>query len=119
MGTFGSPSVDRLERLDPAAFSGPRLLRGGTWAVAFLAEWCPFCRQFSPAFATLALDHVRLAVGDVTSDASPLWELFGIEVIPTVLVFRDGAMVRRFDGRPSEGLGPSDLEQIRAALSPA
>ena len=119
MGTFGSPSVDRLERLDASAFSGRRLLRNGPWAVAFLATWCPFCRQFAPAFATLGTDHVRLAIGDVTSDESPLWDLFGIDVIPTVLVFRDGTVVRRFDGRPSVGLGPGDLEEIRAALSPA
>ena len=116
MGSFGSAEADRLERLDDSSFSDGRLSRGGTWAVAFLADWCPFCRRFAPGFAGLAADGARLAIADVSSDESPLWERFSIEVIPTVLLFREGSVVARFDGRPAEGLGPADLRRLRAAI---
>jgi thioredoxin 1 len=118
MGSFGSAEADRLERLGADSFRQGRLVRPGTWAVAFLAEWCPFCRDFAPRFASLAGD-VRIAVGDLTDEENPLWEEFGIEVIPTVILFRDGAPVLRRDGTLGEGLGPRDLAAVRAALAGA
>lgn len=119
MGSFGSPAVDRLERLRSDAFAGRELRRPGRWAVAFLAEWCPFCRAFGPAFAELngGTAPAHLAVGDVTSEESPLWDTFALEVVPTVLVFEDGGEVARFDGRSGEGLGPRDLAEIRRRLA--
>lgn len=120
MPGIGTPSVDRLEQLSGSAFSGDRLLdHPGTWAVAFLAGWCGFCRRFAPEFATLESDRVHLAVADLSSEESPLWDLHHIELVPTVILFRDGAPVERFDSRPSVGLGPDDLEQMRAVLSKA
>lgn len=119
MGTFGMPSVDRFEQLDGSTFHDRHLDRPGTWAVAFLAAWCSYCRGFAPAFATLASDRVHLATADLSHYESPLWDLFGIELVPTVIIFRNGVPVRRFDARPAEGLGPDDVEQMRAELSTA
>lgn len=116
MVSFGSGVADGPERLDASAFPGGKLSRPGTWAVAFVADWCPFCRRFAPEFAGLATPGAHLAFGDVTSDSSPLWDRFQIEIIPTVIVFRNGEVVRRFDGRPAEGLGRSDLDELRGVL---
>ncbi len=118
MGSFGSPAVDRWERLGPEAFEGDRLARPGTWTVGFLAQWCGFCRAFAPSFATLEGGATHVAVGDLTDLANPLWERFDIEIVPTVIVFRDGRSVARVDGRPMEGLGSEDLEKVRRALAP-
>ncbi len=114
MAAYGMPS---MERLDASAFSGTTLNRPGTWAIAFLADWCGYCREFAPEFASLGSEHVHLAVGDVSQYSSPLWDLFGVEVVPTVIVFRDGRPVHRFDGRPSEGLGAEDVERLRRLLA--
>jgi thiol-disulfide isomerase/thioredoxin len=116
MGSFGSVEVDRLERLDARAFDGQKLRRNGTWAVAFLAEWCPFCHAFAPEFARLG-NGSNLAVGDLTDYDGPLWDVFGIEVVPTVLVFRDGEIVYRANGVLGEGLGPRDVAAVRRALA--
>ncbi len=86
------------------------------WAVAFLAEWCGFCRRFAPQFAQLVVPSAHFAVADLSNEENPLWERFGVEAVPTVLVFRDGALVLRADGRLGEGLDRTDLERIRAAL---
>ena len=108
--------MGRLESIGPEAFNGPRLARPGTWAVAFLADWCPFCRDFEPTFAALAAQPgLSLLVADLTDVESPLWDLFRIEVVPSVIVFRDGEAVFRVDGRSGYGLDGKDVGSIQAA----
>ncbi|MGA9839706.1 MAG: thioredoxin domain-containing protein [Thermoplasmata archaeon] len=107
-----------MERLGPDAFQGDRLRRPGVWAVAFVADWCPFCRSFVPEFENLrGSGTFEIATADLTEDDDPLWEQFGVEVVPTVVVFRDGAVVFRRDGRLGRGLGASDLSALRGALT--
>jgi thioredoxin 1 len=105
-----------VTRIGPEAFDDGRLTRSGSWAVAFLADWCPFCREFEPLFNELGDSRsFGLLVADVTAQESPLWERFEIDVVPTVLVFRDGRPVFRMDGIPGEGLGPAAIAAVRTA----
>lgn len=106
-----------MERLGSKDFEGRRLRRKGLWAVAVLADWCPFCRSFRPLFERFDGGGIfEPALADVTDTASPLWDRFQIEVVPTLLAFRDGELVHRIDGIPMEGLGPDDLENLRGIL---
>ncbi len=108
-----------LETLAPAELEGNRLARKGTWVVAFVADWCPFCREFLPEFSGMAGRGFELARADVTSYDSALWDDYRIDVVPTVVVFRDGNAIFRVDGRLGEGLDGNDLSKIvRAASSP-
>ena len=104
-----------IERIGADAFEGLRLRRPGTWAIAFLADWCPFCREFVRSFAALEGGGFHLAVADLTDLESPLWERFEVEVVPSVVVFREGVSVFRADGRFMEGLGPHDLAAVQSA----
>jgi thioredoxin 1 len=107
-----------VQRIHADAFEGERLLRSGTWAVAFLADWCPFCRSFEPTFESLAgTGPFELAVGDVTDEENPLWERFSLEVVPTVVVFRDGLPTFRRDGTLGRGLSENDVRELRADLA--
>lgn len=106
-----------MDQLGPDDFREAELRRGGRWAVAFLADWCPFCRRFAPEFATLDPRGFGLAWADVSSPESPLWDRFQIEVIPTVIVFRDHRVVFRADGRSGIGLLSEDLAAIESAAS--
>jgi thioredoxin 1 len=110
-------AMDTVERVGPEAFDEIRLLRPGAWAVAFLADWCPFCREFAPRFGALSTSGARLLIADMTSEQSPLWDRFGVEVVPTVIVFRDGAATARIDGQAGYGLDSSDLSTVAAALA--
>ena len=117
MATEGT-GADGVERLPAQAFDGDRLARPGTWAVAFVADWCPFCRRFRPEFEALPGPvGFRRGWGDVTDLESPLWDSFHLEVVPTVVAFRDGAVVFRIDGVAGVGLGPADLDALRQALT--
>jgi thiol-disulfide isomerase/thioredoxin len=107
-----------VDRLGAEAFQGDRLQRPGTWAVAFLADWCPFCRAFAPKFDALAGGgSYQIARGDVTDYDSPLWDAFHLEVVPTVVVFREGVPGFRRDGQLGRGLSDADLAAIRGELA--
>ena len=76
----------------------------------FWAEWCGPCRMLAPAVAELALEYEgRAKVGKVNVDEQPeLARRFGIVSIPTVMVFRDGALADTLVGlRPK-----AELEQL-------
>lgn len=106
-----------LEVLLARDFEGERLKRRGTYAVCFAATWCPPTRRFVPTF--IALDHqlpAHLALADITDMDDPLWDTFHIEITPTMIVFKDGAPVGRFDGRPSEALDDRDLAGLTKLL---
>ena len=108
-----------MERIGPSEFDGQRLRRTGTWAVGFLADWCPFCRSFAPELERLQRDGpFSVVIADLTDEESPLWEQFAVEVVPTVVVFRDGEPILRRDGRLGRGLNPADVSAVRKALAP-
>lgn len=106
-----------MERLKDDSFSGDRLNKPGVWAVCFGADWCPFCTAFLKTFQRLdTAGDLRIAWGDVTDTDSPLWDSFSIEVIPTLVVFRDGEATWRRDGRAGRGLSDADVAAMKKAL---
>lgn len=72
--------------------------------VDFWAEWCAPCRALAPTMDALATEFVGQAkVAKVDVDANPaIASQYGIRSIPTVLLFKDGEMVRQFIGRQSK-----------------
>jgi thioredoxin-like negative regulator of GroEL len=105
----------RMERLTAADFEGTTLSRDGTLAVTFSAKWCPYCRDFMAEFKTAELS-VEKAMGDVTDEESALWDDFELNVVPTMVLFRDGEAVWRRDGIRRVGLNGADIDALRAAL---
>lgn len=69
------------------------------------ATWCPFCMRFLPVFEKTAKDDPRFLI--VEDNEEEVADIYDIEIIPTVLVFRDGEVVRRLDGIAGLGLSES------------
>lgn len=113
----GSWDSTGLEVLKTGDFDGTRLKRPGIYAVCFGATWCPPTRQFVPKFVARN-GHLpaTLAMADITAWEDPLWDVFDIKITPTMVVFRDGEPVSRFDGRRMLGLRESDLDKLAASL---
>lgn len=107
-----------LEVLREADFSGTRLNRAGTYVVCFGAEWCPITRRFIPRFQSIQ-GRIRgtLAIADITSLESTLWETFHIRITPSILAFRDGETIARLDGKRFLGVSGSALARLEVALS--
>lgn len=68
--------------------------------VDFWAPWCGPCRQIAPLIEELSRDnHGVVKVGKMNIDESPLTpQQFGINSIPTLMLFKDGDVVERFVG---------------------
>lgn len=68
--------------------------------VDFYADWCGPCKMMSPVIDSIAEelgDSVK--VGKVNSDEEmELAEQFGIMSIPTIMIFKNGAVSKTFVG---------------------
>jgi thioredoxin-like negative regulator of GroEL len=105
-------------KLGSADFDGKRLKKTGTLAVLFAAEWCPFCRRFSPIFeSALRAKNVSGALADLSEFENPLWETFDIQVVPTVMVFKDGELVYRKDAVLGQGLPNDAMDEVVPLLT--
>ena len=69
------------------------------------APWCGPCRMVSPALEQLAGERPgALKLVKVNVDNSPrLQQRFGVQAIPTLMVFRDGQLIAR-----QAGAAPAD-----------
>ncbi|HII86086.1 TPA: thioredoxin family protein [Candidatus Bathyarchaeota archaeon] len=72
----------------------------------FFSSWCPFCQNFLPSFnrglEKNSFDEVlHVMVDDYDSS---LWEEYSIESVPTVVLFEQGNLSKRLDGKLGCGL---------------
>jgi len=103
--------------LTVADFEGTGLRDTQPLAVVFTASWCPFCSTFTPIFkSTLSKNQLSYGLVDLTSYDNPLWETFEIEVVPTVVIFRNGRAAYRVDGIYGKGLPKSVVEDVVSEL---
>ena len=68
--------------------------------VDFWAEWCMPCRMLAPTVDELANEYAgKVKVGKVDTDANREVSVkFGISAIPTIILFHNGEVVRKFVG---------------------
>lgn len=72
----------------------------GVVALEFSAAWCGPCHVMAPVVEAVAQEYApSLRVLQVDADANPRTVArFGVRGLPTMLVFRDGALVDRIVG---------------------
>lgn len=87
-------------------------IKSGVALVDFWATWCPPCREQGPIVGKV-LQQVDATVVKIDTDHAPnVSEKYGIELLPTLIIFRDGEPVDRFVGLTSE-------EELLAAIAKA
>ena len=72
----------------------------------FYADWCGPCRMVAPILHEIAEERSDVIVGKINVDDEPgLAEAFGVYSIPTLVVMKNGAVVRQTSGaRPKAQL---------------
>ncbi len=65
--------------------------------VDFWAPWCAPCRMVAPSLERLAKEYEgKLLVAKVNTDESSEWAIrYGVQGIPTMLIVKDGQVVRQ------------------------
>ncbi|PTL83781.1 co-chaperone YbbN [Vitiosangium sp. GDMCC 1.1324] len=100
--------------LDSKSF-GAALVRPGILLIDWGAGWCAPCRGFEPTFEQVAMRHPDIIFARVDVDAQPeLVGVLGVQVLPTLMVFRDGFLLLNHIGALLEPMLEDLVRQARA-----
>ena len=89
--------------------------KDGILLIDWWAAWCGPCKAFGPIFEEVAGENPDVVFAKVDTDAEQqLAGMFGIQSIPTLMVFRDRVLLFNEPGMvPKAGL-QEILKQVRA-----
>ena|SRR3989338_6100114 len=82
--------------------------------VDFWAEWCAPCRMVAPVVEKIAKEYTgKLKVGKVNvDDNAETPTQYGIQGIPTLILFKDGQVVNQLVGFQSEQKLKSAIDSV-------
>ncbi len=69
------------------------LIKEGTVLVDFFATWCGPCKMLSPVLEELSEESNVLIVKVDVDEAGPLAAQYGIQAVPTLMLFKNGQRV--------------------------
>ena len=87
--------------------------------VDFWAEWCQPCRMLSPTIDELATDFAgRAKVGKLDTDGNRQVAMkYGVNSIPTVMIFKGGEMTKKFVGiTPMESIQEGRVAPVQSSV---
>ena len=88
----------------------------GKSLIVFSADWCPYCITF---FNNLK-EYTKITsilIADITDVESKLWDDFDLNVVPTMAIFDNGNLVKRWDGIIGQGLTINHIEEANSFFS--
>ncbi|MFD7843364.1 thioredoxin [Nocardia sp. NPDC059764] len=115
--THEGPQMTEIASITDDTFQQKVLDQQGTVLVDFWAEWCPPCHMIKPVLAEVASERAdALTIYKLNTDENPLAvREYAIMSQPTLLLFRDGELVRTLVGARSK---KKLLSELDAALQP-
>lgn len=79
--------------------------------IDFGAEWCVYCKKIAPIIEELSAEFPGVVFGSIDVDLEPMLAArFQVRSLPTVLLLKDGNVVKQF-------IGAQTKETFRKALA--
>ena len=85
-------------------------IKEGTVLVDFFATWCGPCKMLSPVLEELSEENGVTIIKVDVDEASTLAAMYGIQAVPTLMLFKDG---QRIDTR----MGYQNKNQLLAFIN--
>lgn len=81
--------------------------------VDFFATWCGPCQMLLPVLEKLASEEERFDIIEIDIDnAHELAIKYGVEVVPTMILFKDGYKIKEMTGFHSEAELKEELSEV-------
>lgn len=81
--------------------------------VMFYATYCGYCKSFALIFEEYSQDYdFVFAKSDITNDDNPLWNVYKMELVPTLIAFKQGKVITRRDALQGIGLNEDDIKTL-------
>ncbi len=104
-----------MKELKTAAEFDSEIGAGGNRLVLFYSGWCHFCNEFLPSFEKNSAAASGVFVKVCVDDLPAIEARFAVEVVPSVLHFKDGKLANRLDGVLGRGLTDDSMRAFAAA----
>lgn len=88
-----------MQKITKADFEEKVLDNSGLVLVDMYADWCGPCKMISPLLEDLSKTNGNVAFVKVDVDAEiDLASFYGVQSIPTIMLFKNGEVVDKFNG---------------------